>query len=170
MKRLLVGLATGLFLFGIVGMAHAIPLTSTTGDLGNNVIWDAGSFDIFLDADLPSTSISSILDIKYGLWNSPLVIVDTFFNGTLLGSFTADHGYISPGPKYISFDITGLLVDGANHIMFTGNGANSGDYVVGQVDMNYDGSSAPVPEPATMLLFGTGLVGLVGSRLRKEKK
>ncbi len=28
----------------------------------------------------------------------------------------------------------------------------------------------PIPEPATMLLFGTGITGLVGLRLRRKKK
>jgi hypothetical protein len=31
------------------------------------------------------------------------------------------------------------------------------------------GTSSPVPEPTTMLLFGTGIAGLIGNRVRRKK-
>ena len=48
---------------------------------------------------------------------------------------------------------------------------NSGQSAIKSIEIQIvpEGSGAPVPEPATMLLFGTGLAGLVGSRLRKKK-
>jgi len=48
--------------------------------------------------------------------------------------------------------------------------AIGGDYAYAVGEFQVDGSAgpAPVPEPATMFLFGTGLAGLVGARRRKN--
>ena len=37
------------------------------------------------------------------------------------------------------------------------------------LDASGDGNAPPVPEPATMLLIGAGLAGIIGSRIRRKK-
>jgi len=65
------------------------------------------------------------------------------------------------GPFAWWFNMSGVDTSGA-----VWTGAVSEAY---NITMNAVGGD-PVPEPATMVLFGTGLMGLVGSRIRKKKK
>jgi hypothetical protein len=109
----------------------------STGDLGLNVIEDAGTFKVVAVLDGPSNEDPASMTVKYGLWNSPDVPVDVYLNDEYVGGFVADMGYITPGPEYATFDVTGLLVDGDNTIVCTGHDVNEGDYVIGQIDIEY---------------------------------
>lgn len=131
----------------------------TTGDLGTNVIDGGVDYSVFPDLDMPDNSLASTLTVKYGLWNSPDVPVDVLLNGNFVGSFVADQGYISPGPSFIDFDVTGLLLDGNNEVLFSSTGP--GQYVVGQVDLTY----FQIPAPASAALLGLG--ALAATRRRR---
>ncbi len=39
-----------------------------------------------------------------------------------------------------------------------------------EIGLTSNGSGAPVPEPATMLMFGTGIACLLGASLKRKKK
>jgi len=76
----------------------------------------------------------------------------TMIDATSLHSITADNilsVFIQNSPAVDAYFSTGLPING---------------YVSWKLDYE------PVPEPATMFLFGTGLAGLVGTGLRRKKR
>ena len=181
-KKYLSILMAGLLILGTAGLAIATAISYTTtnladinpgedlwqysysvsdntfaADTGFTVYFDLGLYD-FLDP-LPTTPNadwdvltwdpdSSLPDD--GAYDAYALVDNALLTDMFTVSFVWIGGGTGPGSQYFEvYDgITwSVLEDG-----FTSSGA------------------APVPEPATMLLFGTGLAGFVGSRIRRKYK
>jgi PEP-CTERM motif-containing protein len=114
-------------------------------------------------------------------------ITDLFTSGDGAGELAGEHGratiYDTLGNSLASFDFYGINSDQGNgelyigfqtaflnvgSILFTavpwqGSTSNNEFSVAG---LN---TTSPIPEPSTMLFFGVGLVGVVGTKLRRKK-
>lgn len=86
-----------------------------------------------------------------------------FINGQQVAKEMAE-GYTSYWEYTLNLTTLGFLSPGQNIIQVLAEDHGGATFF----DLKLTGDVAPVPEPATMLLMGTGLAGLIGARRRKK--
>lgn len=119
----------------------------------------------------------------HGVYDSYFEIYEFNFDGALTNIFDTQPGGTGTGMGFLeSFNVTinslDLAITGVHMDLFSVDGDGTLD--LGSSDrrtvnafapFSHDAefNPAPVPEPTTILLFGTGLIGLAGVARRKKK-
>ncbi len=172
-----------------VGTTTAYDFESAT--LGPFTYTDFGDFDATLysnvvhlyDPKITSHAGSQVLQLQmadhisrltFEIEMDVLALGFDWFNSDIYGADTMEisiNGFNHVfGSSQASgfFGITSDVVFNSFSLSDTAGG--NGYLMYGGIDNLSYKASAPVPEPTVMLLFGTGLAGLIGSRMRKKKK
>lgn len=142
--------------------SYTVSNNTFAADTGFTIYFDLGLYD-FLDP--APTAPNGDWDVL--TWNpDPLLPDDGAYdayalvdNASLADMFTVSFVLLG-GSSGLGSQFYEVYYDGPNWSVHT----------AGLTQGYTPSGAAPVPEPATMLLFGTGLAGLVGSAMRKKSK
>ena len=180
MKKFLMFFCTVMLVFGMIGTASAISYTDT---------YDAGGLYMSSHLSIPDDSVSWTFDITNDGFNPATQDVTS---ASISLNFTDDGGWelweladLNVGANTFSWEVnTGGISFTITSLMTLSNLgtidctliADAGDFYFNSARLNAEGTdpgsgTAPVSEPATILLMGVGLLGLAGfSRKRLNKK
>lgn len=193
------GLIVGLVLFCVAGMVNASVLTFEDSDYANSEgsYWTSSfqteygglnwsnMFGVYYGPGMNTNYQDGVFSDHYAVFNEHGDAVEVsivsgsfdwngawFSSARVTGSINVS-GYFEGTEIYT--DTIGLVGDTSAWFQANWSGVDRvrfhGIYESETTRFQMDDFTInePVPEPATMLLFGTGLVALVGSRLRKKK-
>jgi len=157
---------------------------ATTGlydvtSVDTNKVWGSGIFNIYgnVFAWLGSDGNWGRIDFddKNGIWFQIGVSSTTDFTLTAYDEFgnvldTATTGPCTRSEGYTDMawlEVTAPAGSYISHVILSGSGSG---WLVDMMSVDMAGGTTPVPEPATMLLLGSGLIGLAGIGCKKFKK
>ncbi len=151
---------SGTIVNGSVNSAYAAPFGLTTPDQTDYLVVSQNS----TTADLGSSTYN-----YFGIWWGS---VDThnyidFYNGSKIvysisgSQISSAKGSWTKQDQNVYVNLNDLEAFDSFDLRSTGIAFELDNITVG---------NQPVPEPATMFLFGTGLIGLAGARARRKKK
>lgn len=124
---------------------HAETIASGSGP---TLVPAAGNYTWSPTIAAPDGTQNGTLNFEHALFFGPPVVVHVSVNGSEVGTFNAD----SPAFTTSSFNIGGLLVNGANSIVLSGGGVSPSDYFINSATAQYElvippdtGSSNSIP-------------------------
>ncbi len=208
-KKLLVGLAFGMMMTGMTGMASATLISSSFDAAlsgGSVITFEGVSVGRYVSLVLDGVtftaqdhdfSLSDMFSGNYNMTGRYLDNQDNSNNGfssirfsfdSLVSAFGFNLGSSNYFWNLSAYDAADNLLGGrnlsptidSNKGEFYGFAFNDGiSYaILSSTDINYDwvlidnfttaGGTAPVPVPATMLLMGSGIAGLIAARRKKK--
>lgn len=127
---------------------------------------------------VPSDALTLSFDLEFstsGSDNFEVAVLDSsggqpffdfFHDGTIFGPGTFNYNDVT-----VDLIALGLLDQtiGLDFNLTYNFDDTTFDAMLSISNINISQSAAPVPEPATMLLLGTGIAGLIGTRIRKKR-